>query len=160
MSSSKGFRTPDASDKPERGEINLSLRTVHRMLPLVQRIVDDILQTQKTLARLQPEDRRSTARNGNLPGRNGSGVISLKMNWPRPTCDGKAHLAELRELGVIMLDHDQGRVGFPTLVNNRRAFFSWHPGEAGLHSWQFADEDLTRPIPLAWLKEVSLTRKA
>src|SRR6516165_9026746 len=55
MSSSKGFRTPDASDKPERGEVNLSLKIVHRMLPLVQRIVDDILASQKAVLRLQPQ---------------------------------------------------------------------------------------------------------
>jgi hypothetical protein len=61
---------------------------------------------------------------------------------------------------VVLLDDLQGRVGFPTLVNNRRAYFSWHPGEEGLHSWQFADEDIARPIPMAWLKEISFSGKA
>jgi len=39
MSASKGFRTPDASDNTEPAEVNLNLKTVQRMLPLVQRIV-------------------------------------------------------------------------------------------------------------------------
>jgi hypothetical protein len=60
----------------------------------------------------------------------------------------------------MLLDNEQGRVGFPTMVNDRRAYFSWHTGEDGLHSWQFADEDVTRPIPLAWLKEISFSGKA
>src|SRR5207248_9823163 len=53
---SKGFRTPDASDKTEGGETNLNLKTVQRMLPLVQQIVDDILASQKALRHLQPEE--------------------------------------------------------------------------------------------------------
>jgi hypothetical protein len=58
---------------------------------------------------------------------------------------------------VTLLDDDQGRVGFPTMVNNRRAYFSWRLGEDGLHSWHFAEESACRPIPAAWLKELTLS---
>jgi hypothetical protein len=160
MSGSKGFRTPDASDKPERGEINLSLRTVHRMLPLVQRIVDDVLVTQKALARLQPEERALDRQKRELTWPQRQRRYQLKEELAQTDLHLQGALSELRELGVVILDGDQGRVGFPTMVNNRRAYFSWHPGEEGLHSWQFADEDTSRPIPLAWLKELSLTGKA
>ena len=50
------MHTPDASDKTERVEVNLNLKTVQRMLPLVQRIVDDILANRKSLLHLQPEE--------------------------------------------------------------------------------------------------------
>ena len=36
---------------------------------------------------------------------------------------------ELSNLGVVLLDDGRGRVGFPTMVNNRRAYFSWQLGE-------------------------------
>ncbi len=160
MSGSKGFRTPDASDKPERGEINLSLRTVHRMLPLVQRIVDDILAIQKALARLQPEERALDRQKRELTWPQRQRRYQLKDELAQTDLRLQGAMSELRELGVVLLDGDQGRVGFPTMVNNRRAYFSWHPGEEGLHSWQFADEDITRPIPLTWLKEISLSGKA
>lgn len=160
MSGSKGFRTPDASDKPERGEINLNLRTVHRMLPLVQRIVGDILATRKTLARLQPEERALDREKRVLTWPQRQRRYQLKDELAQADLRMQGALSELRELGVIILDADQGRVGFPTTVNNRRAYFSWHPGEEGLHSWQFADEDMTRPIPVSWLKEISLSTKA
>src|SRR5262249_586597 len=39
----------------KRGEVILSLSTVQRMLPLIQRIVEDILLNQKALDRLAPE---------------------------------------------------------------------------------------------------------
>jgi len=50
------------------------------------------------------------------------------------------------------LDADAGRVGFPTAVNNRPAYFSWTPGEAELEFWHFADETARRPIPKLWAK--------
>jgi hypothetical protein len=160
MSGSKGFRTPDASDKPERAETNLTLKTVQSMLPLVQRIVDDILANQKTLQRLQPEVEALDRNKRELTWPERQRRYSIKEEVAKADLNFQDALSELRELGVVLLDDAQGRVGFPTLVNNRRAYFSWHTGEDGLHSWQFADEDVTRPIPLAWLKELSLTGKA
>src|SRR5436309_3277828 len=123
MSGSKGFRTPDASDKPERGEINLSLRTVHRMLPLVQRIVDDILVTQKALARLQPEERALDRQKRELTWPQRQRRYQLKEELAKTDLHLQGALSELRELGVVILDGDQGRVGFPTMVNDRRAYF-------------------------------------
>ena len=55
-------------------------------------------------------------------------------------------------LGVALLDVDAGRIGFPTLVNKRRAFFSWLPGEETLSFWQYADDGERRPIPASWTK--------
>ena len=66
---------------------------------------------------------------------------------------------ELQTLGVSLLDAEEGRVGFPTMVNNRPAYFTWRPGEDGLHSWQFAEESVCRPIPLSWFKETSFSGK-
>jgi hypothetical protein len=159
MSSSKGFRTPDASDKPEREETNLTLRTVQRMLPLVQRIVDDILVNQKTLQRLQPEVESLDRNKRVLPWEQRQRRYAVQEEVARADSSLQDALSELRELGVVLLDSDEGRVGFPTVVNNRRAYFSWHVGEDGLHSWQFADENTTRPIPLSWLKELSFSGK-
>ena len=157
MSSSKGFRTPDASDKPERGEVNLSLKTVQRMLPLVQRIVDDILASKKAVLQLQPQEQSLDRQRRELTWPERQRRYQIKDEITQADSSLQDAISELRELGVVLLDSDQGRVGFPTLVNNRRAYFSWHPGEEGLHSWQFADEDLTRPIPTAWLKEISFS---
>lgn len=160
MSGSKGFRTPDASDKPERAETNLNLKTVQRMLPLVQRIVDDILVGQRLLQRLVPEQEKLDRQKRVLAWPERQRRYAISEDVAQAEGGLQDALTELRELGVVLLDGDQGRVGFPTLVNNRRAYFSWHPGEEGLHSWQFADENITRPIPLAWLKEISLSGKA
>jgi hypothetical protein len=160
MSGTKGFRTPDASDKPERGETNLNLKTVQRMLPLVQRIVDDILASNKAVERLQPQERALDRQKRVLDWPERQRRYHIKEDLAEADMSLQNALVELRELGVVLLDGDLGRVGFPTIVNNRRAYFSWRPGEDGLHSWQFADEDVTRPIPMAWLKEISFSGKA
>ena len=34
---------------------------------------------------------------------------------------------ELEALGLALIDPDLCQVGFPTMVNNRKAFFSWRP---------------------------------
>jgi hypothetical protein len=51
-------------------------------------------------------------------------------------------------------------IGFPTLVNNRRAYFCWHPGETALQYWQFADEETQRPIPASWFKDLDSVTNA
>lgn len=160
MSASKGFRTPDASDNTEHVEANLNLKTVQRMLPLVQRIVNDILASQKSLRHLQPEEEALDRKKRVLAWPERQRRYQVKDELASADLCLQDALTELRELGVTLLDGDQGRVGFPTMVNNRRAYFSWHTGEDGLHSWQYADEDLTRPIPLAWLKEISFSGTA
>src|SRR5207249_10996563 len=58
MNGSKGYQASDAAGKTLESLPILSLETVQRMLPLVQRIVDDCLASQLTLRRLQPEEGR------------------------------------------------------------------------------------------------------
>jgi hypothetical protein len=156
MSGSRSFPTSDASETPERGEVVLSLKTVNKMLPLVQQIANDIVTSRRTAARLHPEEGRLDRQRHSLdwPGRQRR--YEVKEEIGRAEKDLEIALAELRDLGLVLLDDLEGRIGFPTMVNNRKAYFSWHLGEDGLHSWRFAEEDADRPIPASWLKELSL----
>jgi len=159
MSGSRRYPTSDASESPERGEVVLSLKTVAKMLPLVQQVANDIVNSRRTTERLQPEEERLDRQRHSLdwPGR--ARRYQIKEEIGRAEKDLEVALEELRELGLVLLDDLNGRIGFPTMVNNRRAYFSWHLGEDGLHHWRFADEDADRPIPPTWLKELTLTTK-
>jgi hypothetical protein len=159
MNGSKGYRASDAGEIPERGDVVLSLKTVQRMLPLVQRIVEDFLSYQQALVRLQPEEERLDRRKRTLDWPERQRRYRLKDEIARAATGLASAGEELAELGVVLLDTDFGRVGFPTMVNNRKAYFSWQPGEESLHSWHFAEETQCRPIPPAWLKEISLSAK-
>ncbi len=157
MNGSKGYQASDASEKPE---VVLSLRMVQRMLPLVQRIVDDILTRQRNLSRLLPEESRLDRERRQLDWPARQRRYRLKEEVAGVEHDLQGAKDELGELGVTLLDCERGRVGFPTMVNNRRAYFSWQPGDESLHSWHFAEECTCRPIPQAWLREISLSNKS
>jgi hypothetical protein len=149
-----------ASGTPEkRGDVILSLSTVQRMLPLVQRIVDDILLSQKALTKLSPLQAQLDRQRRDLTWPERQRRYQVKEELA--TADGKMQEAmnELAELGVVLLDPVAGRLGFPTRVNDRPAYFSWKPGEE-LKFWHFAEDEILRPIPAAWLKEVLFAGKA
>jgi hypothetical protein len=158
MSGSRSYPTSDASESPERGEVVLSLKTVYKMLPLVQQIASDIVTSNRTVERLHPEEERLDRQRRNLDWPMRHRRYEIKEEIAKAEKEIEVALAELRDLGVVLLDDLVGRVGFPTMVNNRRAYFSWRLGEDGLQSWRFADEDVDRPIPPSWLKELSFAQ--
>ncbi|HMF18719.1 MAG TPA: DUF2203 family protein [Gemmataceae bacterium] len=160
MNGSRGNKAFDASEKPDRGEVFLSLGTAQRMLPLVQRIVEDILTNQKTLDSLTPEQERLCRKRRQLAWPERQRRYGIQEEITRAERNLEEAHEEMQVLALTLLDPEIGRVGFPTLVNDRRAFFSWRPGEDGLHSWHFAEESVCRPIPSAWRNEVSLARKS
>jgi hypothetical protein len=152
MNGSKGNAAFNASEMPERRDIVLNLNTARRMLPLVQRVVGDILADRKTLDRLQPEQDRLDRHRRDLVWQERQRRYQVHDEVSVIERHLSASLDELGTLGVTMLEPETGRIGFPTLVNDRRAFFSWQPGEETLTSWHFAEETAARPIPASWWK--------
>jgi hypothetical protein len=152
MNGSKGNAAFNASEMPERRDIVLNLNTARRMLPLVQRVVDDILADRKVLVRLQPEQDRLDRHKRDLVWQERQRRYQVHEEVGSIERHLSASLDELGALGVTMLEPETGRVGFPTLVNDRRAYFSWQPGEDTLISWHFAEETAERPIPASWWK--------
>jgi hypothetical protein len=141
-----------APDKPARRNRVLNLPTAQRMLPLVQRIVTDILDRQASLDRLQPEQDRLDRNKRALSWPQRQRRYQVREEIAGAESELENAFLELGELGVELLDPVAGRVGFPTVVNERAAFFSWKPGEEGISGWHFAQETKCRPIPPAWTK--------
>lgn len=157
MHGSKGYQASDAGEKPDRDEVVLNLKTVQKMLPLVRRIVDDYVNCQQALARLEPEVEILDYKRRTLAWPARQRRYRLKEDVAQAESGLAAAREELELLGLVLLDTQIARIGFPTLVNNRRAYFSWEPGDDGLHSWHFADEAQCRSIPPAWLEEIALS---
>ena len=158
MSGSRSYPTSDASESPERGEVVLSLKTVQKMLPLVQQIASDIVTRHRAIVVLQPEEERLDRQRHSLDWPMRNRRYEVKEELAKAEKEREVALAELRDLGLVLLSELEGRIGFPTTVNNRRAYFSWRVGEDNLQSWRFADEDVERPIPPSWLKELSFAK--
>ena len=156
MSGSRSFSTSDASESPERTEVVLSLTTVHKMLPLVQQIAGDIVTSHKSIARLLPEEEVLDHKRHSLDWPERKRRYEVKEELAKADKELEVAHTELRELGLVILNELEGGIGFPTMVNNRRAFFAWHMGDASLQHWCFADEENERPIPASWLKEIAV----
>jgi hypothetical protein len=141
-----------APDKPARRNRILNLPTAQSMLPLVQRIVTDILNRQASLDRMLPELDRLDRNKRMLSWPMRQRRYQLREEISLAEQDLESAFLELGELGVELLDPLAGRVGFPTVVNERAAYFSWKPGETGILGWHFAQESKSRPIPPTWSK--------
>jgi hypothetical protein len=141
---------PSASDKSGSSEPVLTLTTARSMVPLVQRIVQDVLETCQELARLQPEQDQLDSQRRSLPWPARSRRYQLREEIAIQEQHLGEALNELESLGVVFHDQAKAQVGFPTLVNGRKAFFSWRLGEDTLKHWHFAGEKLRRVIPPTW----------
>jgi hypothetical protein len=126
------------------------LTIARNMVSLVQRIVQDVLQCRQELARMQPEQSWLDSQRRTLAWPQRSRRYQLQEAISAQEEHLAQALGELESLGVVLVDPVRGQVGFPTLVNGRRAFFSWRLGEEHLKHWHFVDEKVRRMIPASW----------
>jgi hypothetical protein len=159
MNGSRGNMASGTPEKSGKRDRVMNLLTAQRMVPLVGHIIADVLIQQGNLERLQPEQDRLDRHKRHLVWPERRRRYQLREEIANAERDLEAHLVELRELGVSLLDPDTGRVGFPTVVNGQAAYFSWRPGEERIQSWHFVEDSKCRPIPPAWNKmsDISLT---
>ena len=149
----------DWSDEESRPETVLNLSTVQKMLPYVRRVIADIQRRHREIDRLNPQEEGLARKRRELSWQQRKQRYAVQDEISLQDQGMRDALDELAMLDVVLLDPVEGRVGFPTLVNNRPAYFTWQPKEDGLHSWQFVEEDVCRPIPQAWLKEITFSGK-
>jgi hypothetical protein len=130
------------------------------MLPLVRGIVADILGCEQRLAGMYAEkdtldrNRRSLA----WPAR--SRRYQLHEEITAAEQDLRDALTELEALGVVLIEPETGQIGFPTLVDDQPAYFSWRPGEDGLLHWHYADSATRQAVPPAWTKPPEPRRRS
>jgi hypothetical protein len=150
-------RTSRSSRSNDRAAIVLDLPTVRRMLPLVRQIIADLLETQKSVTGLLWEQEGLDRNRSTLTWPERRRRYFLQDEVSRLEQRRKETVGELKGLGVAVVDAAQGRVGFPTIVNTKPAYFSWQSGEEEVGFWHFAgDEERRRPIPVSWAKEAPL----
>jgi hypothetical protein len=143
-------RASGAGERPGRNDLVLTWEASAAMLPLVRRVVADILRHQERLARLQPERDRLERDRLQLAWADRARRYEIEEEITQVAGELRASRGELEVLGVALLDADEGLVGFPTIVNNRRAYFSWKPGEERLSFWNFAGDFHRRLVPANW----------
>jgi hypothetical protein len=152
MNGSTENRASGASEKAGWQDAVMTWTIAVRMLGLVRSIVHDIQTHHRRLAQLRPEKARLDRLRHTLAWPQRSRRYRLQEEIDVAEVRLTEALAELDTLQVAILNRGEGLIGFPTLVNDRRAFFSWRPEEETLQYWQFAGEGARRPIPSAWVK--------
>jgi hypothetical protein len=157
MSGSTDNRASRAADNPPGKSKVFDLALARRMLPLVLRIADDLILSQKQLAGLLPEQEQLDRQRRTLAWPERSRRYRLREEIAACEQSSLQALEELEDLGLVLLDMELARIGFPTVVNNRRAFFSWQPREDGILYWNYAGDDHRQTIPVSWLKQANLT---
>jgi hypothetical protein len=141
-----------APELPEQQHGFIELTTARRMLPLVRRIVEESVKARKVQALLVLEQESLDRKRRDLDWPNRQRRYQVQEEVLAAEHHLNDLLSELHYLKVVLLDAETGRIGFPTAVNNRPAYFSWTPGEAEVEFWHFAGEDVRRPIPKLWAK--------
>jgi hypothetical protein len=152
MNGFTGNRASGAPERPGPGERVLTWGACRAMLPLVGRIAADVVAHHERLARLRPERARLDARRGTLGWPERARRYELDEEIAAAQGDLAQACAELEVLGLVLLHGPTGLVGFPTIVNDRRAYFSWRPGEDGPDYWNFAGDPTRHPVPPGWTK--------
>ena len=150
MSGSTDNRASRAAENPPDRSKVFDLSLARRMLPLVLRIADDLILAEKQITGLLPEQEQLDRQRRTLAWPERCRRYRLREEIAACEKSGLQAIEELESLGLVLLDVDGARIGFPTLVNNRRAYFSWRSGENDLQSWHFAGENLRRPVPASW----------
>ncbi len=148
--SSKPNRTARPPDNTHRAGNIIDLSTARRMLPLVRRIVADIVKDRQDLERFSFEQE-------------GLDRDKRNLSWPerqrryflhREVAQLESRLREEQEelvlLGAVLVNPATGSVGFPTEVNGQPAWFSWEPGEENVLFWHFDGDSNRQPIPPNW----------
>lgn len=145
-------RAPGAFERPGPHDLVLTWGASHAMLPLVGRIVSDLMGGHEQLAQLRPEQERLDRQRHTLSWPDRSRRYQLQEEIASVEKDLRHVYTELESLGVAILHGPSGLVGFPTIVNERRAFFSWRPGEEDVVFWNFAGDPVRHAVLESWTK--------
>jgi len=130
------------------GKQVFTVEQANRTLPLVRRIVEDVVaqyrRWQDRVREFEVVSMRSTA------DRQDSRAQELEREVQALAVEIAGFEAELAELGVeLNKQYDLGLVDFPTVIGGRRAYLCWRLGEPSVQYWRDvgADYDGRRPIP-------------
>ena len=154
MNGSTENRTSGSSERGSGNDTVLTWVSACRMLPLVRHIAEDLLSNLRLLCRLHPEKERLDRQKRVLAWPERSRRYALGEQIADAEQNLRQAETELDALGLVLIDPDRVEVGFPTMVNNRKAYFSWRPGEETISFWHFADDGDRRSIPANWTKTI------
>jgi hypothetical protein len=138
--------TPSRS-RPARRRKPFTLEEANRTLPLVGRIVRDIVQCHQEA--MQMQIRLEAANRSRQP----AGISHADLQRTLDRLGGYAD--ELRALGVELKDPENGLVDFPSRHHGREIFLCWRLGEPAIAYWHELQGGYAGRRPVSALAEPS-----
>ena len=141
------FSAPD-SVRPSRPKRRFTLDEANRSLPLVKRVVGDIVKTHALALKLQHEIERQatvTAKQPTPP------TIQEQLD----TCMAKLEdfVDELSEIGCELKDYQMGLIDFVGRHEGRDVYLCWKLGEERITHWHELDSGFAGRQSVAKLRE-------
>lgn len=118
----------------------LSLDEANRMIPLLDKIVRDLMSTWDSIIQKRTElemlEKGPEARDGSRQEQ----VQELKGDLNRLIDRINGYIREVEELGCFVEEFKRGIVNFPSLYVGRKVFLCWKPGDEQIKYWHELDE--------------------
>ena len=141
--------------RPARAERKVfDLPTACTMLPLVRRIVSDIVGEHSRFAHLQLQAKRHAEQTSSWEAKKALYRLHDEISASRAAL--RSVQEELTDLGAVLLDPVHGTAGFPTIVNGSLAYLVYQASLDDIRHWRYRDQPKLRPIPESWYSEVPL----
>ena len=110
--------------KPSKTRRRFTLEQANKALPLVTRIVRDIVNTHERATQLQAKLEESTGRESALQAQLDSALEQLQD-----------YVDELGSIGVELKDYESGLIDFPGRHQGRDIYLCWKLGEEKITHW-------------------------
>lgn len=131
--------------------------TATRTLPLIRRIVDDLLELQVDLVFRGDRIDALTDNEGRSASRaHADELADMRLSLQRDRGRIDAVMAELGRLGVSMHPAVDGTVDFPAYYKDREVRLCWQPGENAVQYWHEVDESASKRRPIKETSDFSI----
>ena len=146
------FSAPDSvrSSRPKR---RFTLSDANRSLPLVKRVVGDIVKTHALAMKLQHEVERHP--NGKQQQKQQQQQSPATLQEQLDTCMNKLEdfVDELSEIGCELKDYQMGLIDFVGRHEGRDVYLCWKLGEERITHWHELDSGFAGRQPVTKLHE-------
>jgi hypothetical protein len=137
------FFTPK-SVRPSRPRRRFTLEQANSSLPLVRRIVGDVVKTHSEAAKLQQQLERTTV---------SAEQTSLQKDLERAMHRLEDFVDELSEIGCDLKDYQMGLIDFTGRHHGHDVCLCWKLGEERVAYWHELDTGFAGRKPVSILKE-------
>ncbi len=124
----------------------LSLHESNKMIPLLKRIVQDIMEHWNLI--IEKRGELETLEKTHHP-ENQPHIKEVKSELNRLIDKINQYIKEVEQLGCFVEEFKRGIVNFPSLYHGRKIFLCWQPEETAVSYWHELDETFNDRIKIS-----------